>query len=132
MEFHKAKRGTKRVCPECGTPFYDLLRDTIPCPSCGVNFVAAMRPDVESTTITSTHAFNTGWRSKPYKRPEPVKQPEPAIASQTSADDEPIDSAMEETSGPEPQNDAVLEHEPDDADDLFNLIDHSDNEHKEH
>jgi hypothetical protein len=31
MDFHKAKRGTKRVRPECSTRFYDLLRGTIPC-----------------------------------------------------------------------------------------------------
>src|SRR5262249_40239604 len=52
--------------------------------------------------MTSTHAFNTGWRGKAYKRPEPVKRPDPAIASQTSTDDGPIDSALEETTGPEP------------------------------
>jgi hypothetical protein len=124
IDFDKGKRGTKRVCPECSTRFYDLLRDTIPCPSCGVNFVAAARPAVEATVTTSTHAFNSGWRSKPYKRPEPVKQPEPAIASQTSAsaDDEPIDVEWRKTAGPEPHNDALLEHEPDEEDDLFNLV----------
>ena len=95
-------------------------------------FVAAARPAVEAIAITSTHAFNTGWRGKPYKRPEPVKQPDPAIASQTSVDDEPIDSAMEETTGPEPHNDTVLEQEPDEEDDFFSLVDHADNEDKEH
>jgi len=132
MDFHKARRGTKRVCPECSTRFYDLLRDTIPCPSCGVNFVAAAQPAVEAIAITSTHAFNAGWRGKAYKRPEPLKQPDPAIASQSSTDDEPIDSALEETTGPEPHNDRVLEHEPDDEDEFFSLVDHANNEDKEH
>jgi hypothetical protein len=77
--------------------------------------VAAARPGIEATAITSTHAFNTGWRGMPYKGQNRIKQPEPAMASETSADDEPID-----------------EHEPDDEDDLFNLVDHTDNEDKEY
>ena len=28
----------KRVCPNCGTNYYDLERDPIICPSCGVKF----------------------------------------------------------------------------------------------
>jgi uncharacterized protein (TIGR02300 family) len=30
----KAERGTKRVCPSCGSKFYDLNRDPIKCPIC--------------------------------------------------------------------------------------------------
>jgi uncharacterized protein (TIGR02300 family) len=30
----KAERGTKRVCPSCGSKFYDLNRDPITCPIC--------------------------------------------------------------------------------------------------
>jgi uncharacterized protein (TIGR02300 family) len=30
----KAERGTKRVCPSCGSKFYDLNRDPITCPLC--------------------------------------------------------------------------------------------------
>ena len=39
---------------------------------------------------------------------------------------------MEETTCPEPHNDTVFGHEPDDEDDLFSLVDHADNEDKEH
>ena len=53
-----------------------------------------------------------------------------AIALQTSTDDEPIDSALEETTGPEPHNNRVLEHEPDDEDEFFSLVDHANNEDK--
>lgn len=28
-------RGTKRVCSECSTKFYDLMREKVVCPSCG-------------------------------------------------------------------------------------------------
>ncbi len=34
----KAARGTKRVCQNCGSKFYDLSRDPIICPICHVVF----------------------------------------------------------------------------------------------
>jgi uncharacterized protein (TIGR02300 family) len=37
----KAELGTKRICPSCGSKFYDLLKSPIVCPKCGVSFVAA-------------------------------------------------------------------------------------------
>jgi len=37
----KAELGTKRICPSCGTKFYDLLKSPIICPKCGVSFIAA-------------------------------------------------------------------------------------------
>jgi uncharacterized protein (TIGR02300 family) len=132
MQLEKAKRGTKRVCPECNTRFYDLLRESIPCPSCGVQFVAASRPAVELVAVPPGHALKTGWRSKPYKRPEPVRQPDLEIASEAAVDDGAIDSTTEETAGPEPDNSPVLEHELDDEDDVSNLVDHQDNGEQEH
>jgi uncharacterized protein (TIGR02300 family) len=37
----KPELGTKRVCPSCGTKYYDLNRSPIVCPSCGTVFVVA-------------------------------------------------------------------------------------------
>ncbi|MFZ5675685.1 MAG: TIGR02300 family protein [Pseudomonadota bacterium] len=37
----KAELGTKRICPSCGSKFYDLLKSPIICPKCGVSFIAA-------------------------------------------------------------------------------------------
>lgn len=34
----KDEWGTKRVCPHCGTRFYDLRRDPMTCPACGHSF----------------------------------------------------------------------------------------------
>jgi len=33
--------GTKRLCPNCGTKYYDLNRDPILCPKCGTLFTVA-------------------------------------------------------------------------------------------
>jgi uncharacterized protein (TIGR02300 family) len=34
----KPEWGTKRICPNCGTRYYDLQRDPITCPKCGSAF----------------------------------------------------------------------------------------------
>jgi len=128
MQLEKAKRGTKRVCPECSTRFYDLLRETIPCPSCGVQFVAATQPAVEAMAPPTSHALKTGWRSKPYKRPEPDLE----SASEAEVEDGAVDSTTEETPGPEPDTNVVLEHELDDEDDVSDLVDHQDSGEQEH
>ena len=40
----KPELGTKRVCPSCGTKYYDLNRNPIVCPNCGTVFVVAAAP----------------------------------------------------------------------------------------
>jgi uncharacterized protein (TIGR02300 family) len=37
----KPELGTKRVCPACGTKYYDLNRSPITCPNCGTVFEIA-------------------------------------------------------------------------------------------
>jgi uncharacterized protein (TIGR02300 family) len=39
----KLDLGTKRVCPNCGTKYYDLNKDPIVCPKCGTHFEAPAR-----------------------------------------------------------------------------------------
>lgn len=34
----KAEWGTKRLCPNCGTRYYDMQHDPIVCPRCGAAF----------------------------------------------------------------------------------------------
>jgi len=36
----KAEWGTKRICSECGTRYYDMRRDPPKCPKCGAVFEA--------------------------------------------------------------------------------------------
>lgn len=36
----KDEWGTKRLCPHCGSRFYDLMRDPMTCPACGHGFTA--------------------------------------------------------------------------------------------
>jgi uncharacterized protein (TIGR02300 family) len=34
----KPEWGTKRICPNCGTRYYDLMRDPVVCPKCSTPF----------------------------------------------------------------------------------------------
>lgn len=34
----KEEWGTKRLCPQCATRFYDLTNDPMTCPACGASF----------------------------------------------------------------------------------------------
>ncbi|MFZ5752151.1 MAG: TIGR02300 family protein [Pseudomonadota bacterium] len=36
----KDEWGVKRLCPHCGSRFYDLQRDPMTCPECGKTFTA--------------------------------------------------------------------------------------------
>lgn len=40
----KPELGAKRLCPSCGTKYYDLNRDPILCPKCGTAFELGSLP----------------------------------------------------------------------------------------
>lgn len=44
MDQVRPDRGTKRICSECGTRYYDLQRVPAICPKCDTEFVAVARP----------------------------------------------------------------------------------------
>ncbi|MGE3875805.1 MAG: TIGR02300 family protein [Parvibaculaceae bacterium] len=64
----KAELGTKRICPSCGSKFYDLLKSPIVCPKCGVSFIAA--PLLPSKGD-----------APPAAAPKPVREPAPQAAA---------------------------------------------------
>ena len=57
----KPDLGTKRVCPSCGTKYYDLGRSPIICPNCGTIFVIVVAP--------------VRAERKPEPAPKPVVEP---------------------------------------------------------
>lgn len=116
-------RGTKRVCHACEVRFYDLLRDPIVCPSCGVQHVPAAPHMVEVGTRAAPFAGKTGWRGKGgFKRPDP----EPDLAPEVAA----TEDGSEQAIGPTPNEDVLLEQEPDEED-VSGLVDHHVPEPKE-
>ena len=79
----KPELGTKRVCPSCGTKYYDLGRTPIVCPNCGTVFVVA--PVARS----------------PERKPEPVAKA-PVVAAVVIERDADVVSLEEVEEGAEP------------------------------
>ena len=121
---NKAARGTKRACQTCETRFYDLAREPIVCPSCGAPYVVVARPAVSARVASPTG--KTGWRSKAHRPPKP---PLP-VSDQEDTEPEVAQDTAEETSGTVPEDDLVLEQEPDDPN-VTDLIGHDIEEPKE-
>jgi uncharacterized protein (TIGR02300 family) len=117
---NKAARGTKRVCQACEVRFYDLLREPIVCPSCGAHYTPVVQPVVEVWRRAAPVAGKTGWRQS-VKRPRPVL-PEPDPESTVRPGASAAEDAATEVVTEAPENDIVLEQEPDDAD-VSGLVD---------
>ena len=116
-------RGTKRVCQACAVRFYDLSREPIVCPSCGAHCVPDAVPMLaEAGARTARFTDKTGWRGRGFKRPDP----EPDAALEVAAPED----ATEEALIPVPNEDAVLEEEPDEGD-IAGLLDRHEAEPKE-
>ena len=76
----KPEWGTKRICPSCGTRYYDLLRDPVVCPKCATPF--------------DPEAFLRARRARP---PAPVeKELEPVSAEEVDPDLETEEAEEEE------------------------------------
>ena len=115
----KAELGTKRVCPNCGTKYYDLNHHPIVCPKCGTIF------EVVATTTRARAAV-------PAKvvapREEEEVAPEAAeLVPLEEADEEAADSGQVKTEGEEAEEgeaeeDTFLEEEEEDEEDVGDII----------
>ena len=113
---NKTARGTKRLCDVCQVRFYDLWRDPIVCPSCGAQHTPVVQQavDVGRRGVSGEKA---GFRQN-IKRPAPVPaEPDPGedIRPEAAAN-EGLEVVAEDAAETGPDEDIVLEHEPDDGD----------------
>ena len=115
---------TKRACQTCETRFYDLAREPIVCPSVERSTQPQCAPAVSARVASPTG--RTGWRSKADR---PCKPPLP-VSDQEDTEPEVAQDTAEETSGTVPEDDLVLEQEPDDPN-VTDLIGHDIEEPKE-
>lgn len=97
----KPEWGAKRICPNCGARFYDLLRDPVPCPSCGTAFELESLSERKTTQTVRAKA-------------KPEKAAEPAAAPEAEEDADLLDDDAPETVSEE----VLLAEEDDDSDDL--------------
>jgi uncharacterized protein (TIGR02300 family) len=95
----KASLGTKRICPSCHQPFYDLTKSPAHCPNCSHEF--------DPTEILRSRTKTRG--PEEVKKVEEVKAPPPKDAEPPEAGDVP-----ETEEGEEEEDEELLE----DASDL--------------
>jgi uncharacterized protein (TIGR02300 family) len=102
----KPEWGTKRICPSCGTRYYDLLRDPVICPKC--------------STPYDPEAFLKSRRTRPAAPVEKELEPVGADELDTELETEDADVAEEEEEEAAPLEEAEEEDEEllEDASDL--------------
>ena len=116
----KVELGTKRICPNCGTKYYDLNRSPIICPKCGTIFAV----------VAAVSAAKARAQAAAAKAPveeeevEAVPEKDAELVSLEEADDEAADSGAVKVEGGE-DDEAV---EGDDADDDTFLADEEEEE----
>jgi uncharacterized protein (TIGR02300 family) len=119
----KPEWGSKRICPSCGTRYYDLMREQVICPKCNTPF--------------DPEAFLRARRARPALPVE--KELEPVGAEELDADleSEEIDEAEEDEEEAVPLEDAEEEDEEliedaselgEDEDDMAEVIDNVEEE----
>ena len=119
----KPEWGTKRICPSCGTRYYDLMHDPVVCPKCATPF--------------DPEAFLRSRRSRPAAPVE--RELEPVSGADIDADLETDEAEADEAEEDEalPSEDAEEEDEEliedaselgEDDDDMAEVIDNVEDE----
>jgi uncharacterized protein (TIGR02300 family) len=132
----KPQLGTKRICPACGSKYYDLNRDPITCPNCGTVFEVVMAkaapPERVVEAVVAAEAVAV--------EPEAVLEREEGVVSLEEAEeDAALDTGPDADEDEEPaiaeadieveedieasDADAFLEDEAEEGDDVADLLD---------
>jgi uncharacterized protein (TIGR02300 family) len=101
----KAELGTKRVCPNCGTKYYDLNRNPIVCPKCGTVF---------AVVATKTRAQAAPKPPVAQEEVEVVADKDAELVSLEEADEEAAESGAVKIEGVD-DDETVETDEPDDT-----------------
>src|ERR1700683_1412038 len=105
----KPEWGTKRICPSCGTRYYDLMREQVICPKC--------------STPYDPEAFLKARRSRPVA---PVEKELAPVGDEAEADIE-----VEDAEGEEEEEEELIEDASElgeDEDDMAEVIDNVEEE----
>src|SRR5215831_13008891 len=114
----KPEWGTKRICPSCGTRYYDLMREPVICPKCDTSF--------------DPEAFLKSRRARPVAPVE--KELEPVGADELDAEletEEETEIAEEEEEEAEEEDEELLEDASElgeDEDDMAEVIENVEEE----
>jgi len=117
----KPEWGSKRICPSCGTRYYDLLREPVICPKCATPFDA--------------EAFLKSRRTRPAAPVEKELEPVGADEVDTELETEEAEGGEEEEAVPleeaEEEDEELLEDASElgeDEDDMAEVIENVEEE----
>ena len=138
LDFNVAKPelGTKRMCPSCGTKYYDLNRSPITCPNCGTIFEVAAREKAAPERAIGPGAEEDVEKDEEIERDadvislEAVEDEDGDVTGSPEVDEEdevvlPEPDALEIEMEPEAEDEAApfLEDEEEGGDDVSGLLD---------
>ena len=121
----KPEWGSKRICPSCGTRYYDLLREPVICPKCSTPF--------------DPEAFLKSRRTRPAPVVEKELEPAGADELDTELDTDEAEGADEEEEEAVPLEEAEEEDEElledpselgEDEDDMAEVIENVEEEER--
>jgi uncharacterized protein (TIGR02300 family) len=124
--------GTKRLCPNCGTRYYDMHHDPIVCPRCGAAFdpEALLKTRRTRTPVPAVVAPVAEEEIEPDLGAEEVTPPGDAEVLPIEAEGEEEEEG-EEVEGEEEEEEEVLEDASElgeDEDDMAEVIENVDDE----
>jgi len=136
MNVAKPELGTKRMCPSCGSKYYDLNRRPITCPNCGTIFEIAAREKAAPERAISPAAEEEIEKDEEIERDadvislEAVEEEDADVTGSPVVDEEdevvlPDADALEIEIEPEPEDEAApfLEDEEEEGEDVTGLLD---------
>ncbi len=128
----KPEWGAKRICHNCGTRYYDLLRTPITCPNCGTEydpdaFLKSRRARSAASDDTATAAKRKAAKPAPAKTMDDELAVVDEEAAETDAlevaDDEDAETKLDDLDGE--QDDDLMEDTSelgdDDGDDVIDI-----------
>jgi uncharacterized protein (TIGR02300 family) len=128
----KAEWGTKRLCPNCGTRYYDMRHDPIVCPHCGSPFDPEALLKTRRTRAVTPAVTDTDEEIEPDLGAEEVA--EPVVADPVLGDaeaEEEDDPEAEEVEAEEDEEEEIPEDASElgeDEDDMAEVIENVDEE----
>jgi uncharacterized protein (TIGR02300 family) len=128
----KPEWGTKRLCPNCGTRYYDMRHDPIVCPHCGSPFDPEALLKTRRTRAVAAAVVESDEEIEPDLGAEEVAEPALVVPGLGDAEaEEDDDPDAEEVEADEDEEEEIPEDASElgeDEDDMAEVIENVDEE----